>query len=76
MRRRCEKLNKVLIGKRSGQRTLWRPRHRLGDNIEVDLKKQGADWTHLARDRSQRRELVNMVTNVQDVFNPMKPKLV
>jgi len=28
---------RVLVGKHEGKRPLWRPRHRLEDNINMDL---------------------------------------
>jgi hypothetical protein len=41
-------------------------RDHLKDNIITDLmdiKLEGVDWIHLAQDRDQWRDLVNMVTN-------------
>jgi hypothetical protein len=38
---------RVLVGKPDGKRPLERPRHRLGDNIKVDLQEMecgGMDW--------------------------------
>jgi hypothetical protein len=40
----------------------------LGYNIKIDLRGVGwenVDWMHLARDRDQWRDYVNMVTNLR-----------
>jgi hypothetical protein len=46
----------TLIGKPEGKRSLGRPRHRLADNIRMDLREvgwEGMDWMHLVLDRDQ-----------------------
>jgi hypothetical protein len=56
----------VLVGKPEGKRPLGRPRHRLEDNIRMDLREiglDGMDWIDLALDRDQWRALVNTVRN-------------
>jgi hypothetical protein len=56
------------VGKPKGKRPLGRSRHRLVDNIKMDLRKigwGGMDWTNLAHDRDQWRALVNMVMKLQ-----------
>jgi hypothetical protein len=55
------------VGKAEGKRPLGRPRHRLGDNIKMDLRELGwggMDWIDLTQDRDQWRALVNTVMNV------------
>jgi hypothetical protein len=50
------------------QRPLRRPRHRLKDNIKMDLREiglGGMDWIDLAQDRDQWRALVNTIMNLQ-----------
>jgi hypothetical protein len=47
----------------SPKRPLGRPRRRLEDNIEMDLREigiDGANWIRLAQDRVQWRAFVNM----------------
>jgi hypothetical protein len=49
------------------KRPLDRPRRRLEDNINTDLKEtewKGMDWIHLAQDTDQWRALVNTEMNV------------
>jgi hypothetical protein len=44
---------RLLVGKREGKRPLGRPRHRLVDNIKMDLAQTGwggVDWIGLAQD--------------------------
>jgi hypothetical protein len=58
----------IFIGKPEGKRPLRRPRHRLKDNIRIDLREiewEGADRIHLAQDRNQWQALVNTVINLQ-----------
>jgi hypothetical protein len=58
---------RILVGKPKGKRPLGRPRHRLVDNIKMDLRETGwdaMDWIDLAQDRDQWRALVNMVMNL------------
>jgi hypothetical protein len=64
------KMNKyrILVGKSEGKRPLGRRRHRLGDNIKVDLREMrwcNIDWTDLAQDRDWWRALVNAVMNLR-----------
>jgi hypothetical protein len=59
---------RILVGKTDGKRPLGRPRHRLVDNIKMDLTETGwddMDWTHLAQDREKWRALVDTVMNIQ-----------
>jgi hypothetical protein len=51
-----------------GKRPLGRPRRRWVDNIKMDLREiglDGVDWIDLAKDRDQRRALVNTVMNLR-----------
>ena len=43
-------VHRVLVGKPKGRRPLGRPRHRLEDNVKVDLQEVGGggDWMELA----------------------------
>ena len=55
---------RVLVGKPEGKRSLGRPRHRLGDNIRMDLREVGCDlgeWIDLGEDRDQGRAYVEAV---------------
>jgi hypothetical protein len=59
---------RILVGKPEGKRPLGRPRRRWADNIKMDLGEagwDGVDWIALAKDRDQRRALVNTVMNLQ-----------
>jgi hypothetical protein len=59
---------RILVGKSEGKRPLGRPRHRLVDNIKMDLREvgwDGVDWIHLAQNRDQWRALVNTVMNLR-----------
>ena len=59
-------VHKVLVGKPEGKRPVRRPRHRLEDNIKMDLEevgRGGGDWMELAQDRDRWRTLVSMVVN-------------
>jgi len=59
---------RVLVGKAEGKRPLGRPRHRLEDNIKMDLQEvgcRGVDLIELAKDRDRWRALVTAVMNLQ-----------
>jgi len=61
-RGRC--VYRFLVGRPEGKRPLGRPRHRLEDNIKMDLREIGIDgtnWIWLAQDRIQWRTFVNTV---------------
>jgi hypothetical protein len=56
----------IMLGKPKGKRPLGRPRHMWEDNIEMNLREigwGGIDWTDLAQDSDQWRDLVNKVMN-------------
>jgi len=58
---------RVLVGKPEGKRPLGRPRHRLEDNIKMDLQEvecEGKDWIDVAQDRDRWWALVNVVMNL------------
>jgi hypothetical protein len=55
------------IGKPEGKRPLGRPRHKLVDNIKmdlVDLRLSGLDWIGVAQNRYSWRALVNSAKNL------------
>ena len=57
-------VQRVLVGKPEGKRTLGRPRRRWEDNIKMDLQEVGwgrGDWMELAEDRGRWRALVGTV---------------
>jgi len=59
---------RVLVGILEGKRPLGRPRHRLGDNIRMDLQEVGCgymDWIGLAQDTDRWRTLVSAVMNLR-----------
>jgi hypothetical protein len=58
----------VLVGKSEGKRPNGRPRHRLEDNIKMDLHEVGCDlidWIDLTQERDRWRALVNAVMNIR-----------
>ena len=61
-------VQKVLVGKPEGKRSLGRPRRRWEDNIKMDLEKVGrgcGDWMELAQDRYMWWVLASTVMNFQ-----------
>jgi hypothetical protein len=59
---------RILVGKPEGKRPLGRPKHRWVDNIKMDLREIEWDVVYsidMARDRDQRRALVNTVLNLR-----------
>jgi len=59
---------RILVGKPEGKRPCGRPRHRLENNIKMDLKEVGCggiDWIDLAQDRDRWRAHVNAVMSIQ-----------
>jgi hypothetical protein len=51
--KRC--VYRVLVGKPEGKNPLGRPKHRLEDNIKMDLQEErcgSMDWIELAQDRA------------------------
>ena len=57
-------MQRVLVGKPEGKRSLGRPRRRWEDNIKIDLQEVGGglgDWMELAQDRDMWRTLVGTV---------------
>jgi hypothetical protein len=57
---------RVLVGRPESKRPLGRPRRRWEDNIKMDLREIGIEWTnwiHLAQDRVKWRASVNTVIN-------------
>jgi hypothetical protein len=62
------KAYRILMGKPKEKGPLRRPRHRLVDNIKMDLRKikrGGMDWIDLAQDRDWWRTFVNIVMNLR-----------
>ena len=61
-------VDRVLVGKPEGKRTLGRPRCRWEDNIKMDLQEMGCgdmEWIELAHFRDRWRALVNAVMNLR-----------
>ena len=59
---------RVLVGEPEGMRPLGRSRHRLVDNIRMDLQEVGCgymDWIGLAQDRARWQTLVSAVMNLR-----------
>jgi hypothetical protein len=60
-------VNKVLVGKPEGNRSLGRPRRKWENGIRMDLRDIGwesMDYIRLAQDRDQWRAVVNAVMNL------------
>ena len=54
---------KILTGKPTGKRLLWRPRRRWEESIRMDLKEIGINtknWVDSAQDRDYLRALVDV----------------
>jgi hypothetical protein len=61
------KAYRILVSKLERKRTLGRPRHRR-KYVRLYLTEMGwevVDWTHLAQDRDQWRDVVNTVMNLR-----------
>jgi hypothetical protein len=59
---------RVLIGKPEGKRPLGRPKHRMEDNIKLDIRDigiNGANWIRLDQDRVQWKAFENTVMNLR-----------
>ena len=59
---------KMLTGKPTGKRLLWRPRRRWEDNIRMDLEGidiHAGNWVDSAQDRNYWRALVNAALNLR-----------
>ena len=59
---------KILIGKPTGKRPLWRPRHRWEDNIRMDLEEIGinaGNWIDSTQDKNYWIALVNTALNLR-----------
>jgi hypothetical protein len=57
---------RILVGKPEGKRPLGRPRRRWVDNIKMNIREigwDGVDWIYRARDRNERKALVNTTMN-------------
>ena len=57
-------VHRILVGKPEGKKPLGLSRRKWENNIKINLKElewDSVDWINLARDRENRRELVNMV---------------
>jgi len=66
------RVNRVLVGKLEGRRSLGRPRRRWVDNIRMNLQEMGCgnmDCVGLAQDRDRRRTLVSAVMNLRVPLN-------
>jgi hypothetical protein len=61
-------VNRVLVGKPKGKRSLQRPRCRWEDGIIMGLRETGwggVEWIHLAQDRDRWRAVVIAVMNLR-----------
>ena len=59
---------RVLVGKPEGKSPLGRLRRRCEDNIKIYIKEmglEGMDWIDLARDRENRRAVLNGVMKLR-----------
>jgi hypothetical protein len=58
----------ILVGRPEGRRPLGRPRRRLEDKIQMDLREIGfgdVNWIHWDQDRDRWWALVNTVMNLR-----------
>jgi hypothetical protein len=61
------RVQRVLVGKPEGKRSLGRPRRRWEDGIRMDLREIGlgcVDWIRLSQDRDRWRAVVSAVMNL------------
>jgi hypothetical protein len=59
-------VNRVIVGKPEGKRSLGRPRRRWEDSIKMDLQEVGegrGDWMELVQNRDEWWALVSTVKN-------------
>jgi hypothetical protein len=64
--------HRILVGKPEGTRTVRRLQRKWEDNNKIDVREikwNGMDWIVLARNRDQRRDLVNTVMNLRVQYN-------
>ena len=64
----CRSAFKVLTGKPTGKRPLWRRRRRWEDNIRMDLEEIGinaGNWIDSAQKRDYWRAFVNTALNLR-----------
>ena len=60
---------KILTGKPTGKRPLWRPMRRWEDDIRMDLVEiciNAGNWVDSAQDRNYWRAVVNAALNLRD----------